>query len=330
MKLKINNLKKTAQGEESEKNTKDSWDLLNTAKHQAPQTKTKISLWSIKSKTKQKDAPSESANEEAGKKIEKFPIGASCELKNIELFPVYTSKFKRKQWHLLEKIKELKRLPKTNKIFLSVLIGLTVTGISLLFIYIPEKHNLESYKTNMMDSYHKMSWTWDIGGNDHSIEETNKATPSNDKKPSSHQPVSPPPDQEESQQDYYSRIKEKILNKSNNSSLIDTHNWDISSNIRPENTQDIQTEENILPEQEILSEIENEFFDDITLEEEPVEEEPVEEEPVEEEPVEEEPVEEESVEEENEESGENNLSDGLSWDYDEDSIGNPDEINDFF
>jgi len=91
------------------------------------------------------------------KKQEVFPIGASCELKNIELFPAYTSKFKKKQGSLLQEIKKLKRLPKTNKFFLLTLVWATMLGISMLFILAPEKHNLNYYKTSLIESYEKIT-----------------------------------------------------------------------------------------------------------------------------------------------------------------------------
>jgi len=90
-------------------------------------------------------------------KLEIFPIGANCELKNIELFPAYTSKFKKKQGSLLQEIKKLKRLPKTNKFFILTLVGATIAGISMLFLLAPEKHNLNHYKTSLIESYEQFN-----------------------------------------------------------------------------------------------------------------------------------------------------------------------------
>ncbi len=125
-----------------------------------PQTsKPKLSLENIKAGSEKLEAEKKAEREkqasiDAQKEPEIFPIGASCELKNIELFPAYTSKFKKKQWGLLQKIKELKRMPKTNKMFISILIGSTILWIWMLFILAPEKHNLDYYKTSLLDNYH--------------------------------------------------------------------------------------------------------------------------------------------------------------------------------
>lgn len=94
---------------------------------------------------------------EAKIELEVFPIWASCDLKNIELFPAYTSKFKKKQGSLLQEIKKLKRLPKTNKLFLLILIGSTIAWVAILFVLAPEKHNMQYYKTSLIERYEKMT-----------------------------------------------------------------------------------------------------------------------------------------------------------------------------
>ncbi len=129
---------------------------------QKPETKksSKISLGSIKKSSQNKDDSKGEEKKTEVKikpKVEVFPVGASCELTNVELFPAYTSKFKKKQWWLLQEIKKLKRIPRTNKFFISVLVWSTIAGISMLFIVAPETHNLNNYKTSLLESYNKLS-----------------------------------------------------------------------------------------------------------------------------------------------------------------------------
>ncbi len=130
------------------------------ASPQATQPWSKMKLSGIKkvdpAKAKAK-ADSEKAAVAIKQEPEIFPIWASCELKNIELFPAYTSKFKKKQGSLLQEIKKLKRLPKTNKIFVITLLWATIGWIALLFILAPEKHNLNYYKTSLIGAYENLT-----------------------------------------------------------------------------------------------------------------------------------------------------------------------------
>ncbi|MCH2189263.1 hypothetical protein MK079_05560 [Candidatus Gracilibacteria bacterium] len=116
---------------------------------------TKISLSEIKQD--KKTEPKENIVEVSSEGETTFEIGASCPLNSIELFPAYTSKFKKKQGNLLQEIKILKRLPKTNKTFIITLVGLTCMGIASLFIFLPETHNFDHYKTSIYEVAEQVS-----------------------------------------------------------------------------------------------------------------------------------------------------------------------------
>jgi len=73
--------------------------------------------------------------------------------KNKPLFKNYESVFKKDKTNILEHIKKLKWLPKTNIILLTVLIWLTISWIWILFYVNPKIHNLNNYKTSIIDTY---------------------------------------------------------------------------------------------------------------------------------------------------------------------------------
>lgn len=73
-----------------------------------------------------------------------------------EVFHNYESEYKKKQGHILdsiEKIKEIaniKKLSKTNKIFIGSIVGLTAFGIWFLFHIDPNTHSLDNYKASIL------------------------------------------------------------------------------------------------------------------------------------------------------------------------------------
>jgi len=86
--------------------------------------------------------------------IEKTEITkAPPEKNNKPLFENYESVFKKDKTNILEEIKKLKWLPKTNIIWLSILIWLTISWIWILFYINPKIHNLNNYKTSIIDTY---------------------------------------------------------------------------------------------------------------------------------------------------------------------------------
>lgn len=73
-----------------------------------------------------------------------------------EVFHNYESEYKKKEWNILEwieKIKEIaniKKLSKTNKIFLASIIWITIAGLGFLFQIDPETHSLDNYKASIL------------------------------------------------------------------------------------------------------------------------------------------------------------------------------------
>jgi hypothetical protein len=96
----------------AEKNTKI---IPPTIEQEEIKKTKKISLSHIKSSQQNKEK-NETTKQKDDLKTE-FEVGAHCKMKNIELFPAYTSKFKRQQGSMLQRIQKLKRLPTTNKAF---------------------------------------------------------------------------------------------------------------------------------------------------------------------------------------------------------------------
>lgn len=73
-----------------------------------------------------------------------------------DVFLNYESDYKKKESriietiHSLKKIADLKKLTKTNKIFVVSIIMITVLWISVIFYIDPETHSLENYKTSIL------------------------------------------------------------------------------------------------------------------------------------------------------------------------------------
>lgn len=126
----------------------------------------KISLARIKSSQQNKAPTQNTAEEKILPQQEQFQTGAHCKMRNIELFPAYTSKFKRQQGTMLQKIQQLKRIPRTNKTFVLLAIWITLLWISVLFILAPEKHNIQNYKTSIFEAYHAMNWVNELQSKD--------------------------------------------------------------------------------------------------------------------------------------------------------------------
>jgi len=100
------------------------------------------------------------------KKVDKTKISPKRSIKegnlteNIEnkketkaLFDNYESNFQINKISILERLKRLKSLPKTNVILLTILITTTIAWIWFLFYSNPKIHNLNNYKTSIIDTY---------------------------------------------------------------------------------------------------------------------------------------------------------------------------------
>lgn len=88
-------------------------------------------------------------------KCEKTETNTS-EKEEKDLFLNYESDYKKKESrvietiHKLKKIADIKKLTKTNKIFVISIVMATVLWISFLFYIDPETHSLENYKTSIL------------------------------------------------------------------------------------------------------------------------------------------------------------------------------------
>ncbi len=73
-----------------------------------------------------------------------------------EVFHNYESEYKKKEWNILEwiekikKIANIKKLSKTNKIFLASIVWITIAGLGFLFQIDPETHSLDNYKASIL------------------------------------------------------------------------------------------------------------------------------------------------------------------------------------
>ncbi len=73
-----------------------------------------------------------------------------------EVFHNYESEYKKKEWNILEWIEKIKnianikKLSKTNKIFLASIIWITIAWLGFLFQIDPETHSLDNYKASIL------------------------------------------------------------------------------------------------------------------------------------------------------------------------------------
>jgi len=96
----------------------------------------KISIWNIKELKKE--------NQDNSQKEEVQEI---VKEENKELFSAYKSDFIKNRNSILEKIKKIKKLPKTRFWMLILLISFVSIIIAWLFYFDPEHHNINRYKT---------------------------------------------------------------------------------------------------------------------------------------------------------------------------------------
>ena len=82
----------------------------------------------------------------------------SEDLEWVEVFENYESDFNKDKGSVLDKIKKIKDIvrPKTRVWFLIFITLVTILWIALLFLFVPEKHNLKTYETNLK------IWIWKI------------------------------------------------------------------------------------------------------------------------------------------------------------------------
>ena len=115
----------------------------------------KLNLTSIKAGSSIEDKKD---NESSAKNIEdSINEKEKIESKKDNLFNNYESVFKKEKFNILEHIKKLKALPSTNILFLSLLVALTIAWIWFLFHTNPETHNLDNYKTSILDTYNALT-----------------------------------------------------------------------------------------------------------------------------------------------------------------------------
>jgi len=92
-----------------------------------------------------------------------------------DLFDNYESNFKKDKITILEQLKKLKSLPKTNVILLTMLITTTIAWIWFLFYSNPKIHNLNNYKTSIIDTYEAIyHWKSSLPNNITKIEKIEK------------------------------------------------------------------------------------------------------------------------------------------------------------
>jgi hypothetical protein len=93
---------------------------------------------------------------EIAKKEEYIKSHSKTEPDNLDVFSNYESDYKKKETTILGAVKELtkianlKKLTKTNKVFVWWIIAATVFWISFLFYVDPEIHSIENYKTSIL------------------------------------------------------------------------------------------------------------------------------------------------------------------------------------
>jgi len=124
----------------------------------------KIELNSIK-KTDSKLEKNKTPSEQSDLKLKKAK--APPEKIRKPLFENYESVFKKDKTSILEHIKRLKQIPKTNIILLTILITITIAWIWFLFSTNPKIHNFNNYKTSILDTYNAIynkdiNWSWSI------------------------------------------------------------------------------------------------------------------------------------------------------------------------
>ena len=134
--------------------------LTDKEKKQVQQEKPKIDLKSLKTSSAntdiQNDTDKEVDSESNPKKEYEQSSSVNTKKEDKDLFLNYESDYKKKESkvietiHKLKEIADLKKLTKTNKVFVASIIMATVLGISFLFYIDPETHSLENYKASIL------------------------------------------------------------------------------------------------------------------------------------------------------------------------------------
>lgn len=94
---------------------------------------------------------------EIAKKEEYIKNHSKAKVDNWDVFGNYESEYKKKESNILSSIKkltkiaDLKKLTKTNKVFVWWIITATIIWISFLFYIDPETHSLDNYKTSILN-----------------------------------------------------------------------------------------------------------------------------------------------------------------------------------
>lgn len=126
---------------------KDTWEV-NNVQQESISDNTKIKVENVQQEKIKEESPEKKLSENEKKDV--------YEDENAEVFTNYESDFKKKESKVLEwiqKLKEIaniKKMSKTNKIFVFSIIGLTVIGVSFLVYLEPNKHTLENYKASIL------------------------------------------------------------------------------------------------------------------------------------------------------------------------------------
>lgn len=152
-KLQISALKKpleTSHTQEASKEAQENISSQNVTKLEKTEKKEKIETLK-----KPLEMPKVELNED--KLMEKIVQDNQNPKANPnEVFHNYESEYKQKQWHILdsiEKIKEIaniKKMSKTNKVFVTSIVWLTAVGIGFLFHINPDVSSLDKYKASIL------------------------------------------------------------------------------------------------------------------------------------------------------------------------------------
>lgn len=152
-KLQISALKKpleNSQTQETSKETQENISSQDVSKVETTEKKEKIETLK-----KPLEMPKVELNED--KLMEKIVQDNQNPKANPnEVFHNYESEYKQKQWHILdsiEKIKEIaniKKMSKTNKVFVTSIVWLTAVGIGFLFHINPDVSSLDKYKASIL------------------------------------------------------------------------------------------------------------------------------------------------------------------------------------
>ncbi len=159
--------------------------VLPIKKRKIQEKKKKIDLKSTKKSDKNDDEKEDKENncktiidkDWEEKEVCDINLWVNSKKVDNDLFLNYQSDYKKKESividtiHKLKKLADIKKLTKTNKVFVVSIIMVTVLWLSFLFYIDPETHSLENYKTSILTIAWKEVTQDEL--NNHQIEITN-------------------------------------------------------------------------------------------------------------------------------------------------------------